>query len=140
MAWIYYLLMLVVSGVGLFLTLLGLPGLWLLTLGYAMYAVSTGWNVYVGWPSLGTLLALAFIAEIVEFLAGAAGSKAAGGRTRGMIGAVIGALVGGILGTFIPIPVIGTIFGVCAGAFAGATIFELSDRELSHSLRVGWGA
>lgn|SRR5262245_10681980 len=139
--WTYYILLLLLSVGGLFLTLLSLPGLWLMVLGYVVYAWLTQWNVYVGWPSLIALFVLAVLAEVVEFFAGAAGSKAAGGRKRGMIGAFIGALFGGMLGSFvIPIPVLGTILGACLGAFLGAGILELTDRDTSHAFRVGMGA
>ena len=104
------------------------------------YAWLTTWNHFVGWPSVGTLIALGLLAEGAEFFAGAAGSKAAGGRMRGMIGAVIGALIGGIAFSFIPVPVVATIVGACFGAFLGAALLELSDRDFRHALKVGMGA
>ncbi len=140
MAWVYYFLILIVSVAGLFLNLLGLPGLWLIVGSLGVFGLITGWNVYVGWPSLITLVVLGLLAEILEFLAGAAGSKAAGGRTRGMIGAVVGALVGGIAFSFVPIPVVATIVGAVLGAFVGAALMELTDRDFRHAMRVGYGA
>jgi uncharacterized protein len=137
--WIYYILLLLMGLCGLFVTLLGLPGLWLIVAAYAAYAWLTQWNVYIGWPSMIALLVLAALAEVVEFFAGAAGSKAAGGRARGMIGAIVGALIGGI--ALSPVfPVIGTIFGACLGAFIGAAALEFYDRDARHALRVGMGA
>jgi uncharacterized protein len=137
--WTYYILLLLISACGVFLTLLSLPGLWLMVAGFAAYAWLTKWDVYVGWPSMIALLVLAVLAEFVEFFAGAAGSKAAGGRKRGMVGAIVGAVVGGIVCSPI-FPVIGTILGACLGAFLGAAILELTDRDASHALRVGVGA
>ena len=138
---LYYLLLLLVLLVGWFINVLGLPGLWLMVAAYGVYALATGWNVYVGWPSLVAMLLLAGVAEMVEFFAGAAGSKAAGGRTRGMIGAVAGGFLGGIFLTFLlPIPIVGTIVGACAGAFIGAAVMEFTDKDITHSLRVGVGA
>lgn len=138
--WLLYFLMLAIGATGLFLNLLGLFGLWLLLAGYAIYAWLTGWNVYVGWPSLGTLLGLAIFAELAEFFAGAAGSSAAGGRKRGALGAIVGALVGAIGFSFIPVPVISTIAGACIGAFVGASLAEFFDRDWRHAVRVGYGA
>ncbi|HVT88011.1 MAG TPA: DUF456 domain-containing protein [Tepidisphaeraceae bacterium] len=138
--WLWYLLLLLASVVGLLVTILGLPGLWLMMASFACYAWLTGWDHYVGWASMGTLLGLGIVAEVMELVAGAAGSKAAGGRYRGMIGAVVGAFFGGILFSFIPVPVVSTIAGACFGAFLGAAILELSDRDFRHALRVGWGA
>lgn len=140
LVWVYYISLVVLSIVGLFLNILGLPGLWLLVTAAAAFAWATGWDVYVGWPSLVTLVVLGLIAELLEFLAGAAGSKAAGGRTRGMIGAVVGALIGGILFSFVPVPIIATIVGACLGAFVGAAGMELSDKDFRHAMKVGYGA
>src|SRR3954452_21867046 len=86
------------------------------------------------------MIVLALIAEAVEFFAGAAGAKAAGGRTRGAIGAVVGAFVGAILFSFIPFPPIAQIVGACVGAFVGAAVMEFTDKDWRHSLRVGVGA
>ena len=80
---VYYILLIVLMLTGLFLNILGLPGLWLIVLSYIIYAWITGWNIYVGLPSVIALLLLALAAELVEFMAGAAGSAAAGGRKRG---------------------------------------------------------
>jgi uncharacterized protein YqgC (DUF456 family) len=94
----------------------------------------------VGWPSLIAIIVLALLAEAAEFLAGAAGSKAAGGRKRGMIGAIVGGFLGAIFLSIIPIPIVAQIIGACLGAFIGAAVMELSDKGAAHSLRVGVGA
>jgi hypothetical protein len=139
-AWLYYILLLLISLCGLFLTILGLPGLWLMVAATAGYAWLTGWDHFVGLPSLVALMIVGLLAEAAEFFAGAAGSKAAGGRMRGMIGAIVGALIGGIAFSFVPIPVVSTIFGACFGAFLGAALMELTDKDFRHALRVGYGA
>src|SRR4051812_2713362 len=140
MDWIYYICLLVVLILGLVVNILGLPGLWLMVLGYIAYAWVTKW-VFVGWPSLIVVVVLALLAEAVEFFAGAAGSKAAGGRTRGMIGAVVGGFLGGVfLTVLLPIPVGGTIVGACAGAFIGAGGVEVTGKENPPSLPVRGGA
>ncbi len=140
MHWLYYLIMLLLLLVGLFVNILGLPGLWLMVGAYGVYAWATGWNLFVGWPSLIAIIVLALIAEAVEFFAGAAGSKAAGGRKRGMIGAVAGGFLGAIFLSVIPIPVVAQIIGACLGAFIGAALMEFTDKDAAHSLRVGVGA
>jgi uncharacterized protein YqgC (DUF456 family) len=140
MHYVYYLLLLILLVAGLFINILGLPGLWLMLAAFGGYALLTGWNHWVGWPSLVTLLVLALVAEAVEFFAGAAGSSAAGGRKRGAIGAVIGAFIGAIVFSIIPIPVVAQIIGACIGAFVGAAVMEFTDKDLMHSLRVGVGA
>jgi uncharacterized protein YqgC (DUF456 family) len=139
--WTYYLILLALCVVGLAVNILGLPGLWLIVAAAVAYAWATAF-AHLGLWGLITLVGLALLAELVEFLAGSAGAKAAGGSKRGMAGAVVGGLVGGILGTpFIPIPVLGTIIGAVAGSFAGAALVEYAiGRTAGHSFRVGVGA
>jgi uncharacterized protein YqgC (DUF456 family) len=140
MDWVYYLLTIALGFAGIVLTLPGLPGLWLMVAASAGFAWLTGYDRYAGTPVLLTLLGFALAAEIGEFLAGAAGSKGAGGTMRGFIGAVIGGIAGAILLT-IPVPVIGTIIGACIGTFLGAAIMEMSGRMgTRQSIRVGYGA
>ena len=140
MQWLWYLILIAVQFLGLSLTLIGLPGIWVMVAALVGFGWLTGWNVYVGWPGVITALVLAVIAEIMEFVAGSAGAKKAGGSGRAMIGAIVGGLVGGFLFT-IPLPVIGTVFGVCLGCFLGAAIIEMGVRDdAGHAMRVGWGA
>jgi uncharacterized protein YqgC (DUF456 family) len=138
---LYYLLLLAVLLVGLFISILGLPGLWLMVAGAWLYAWMTGVGHYIGWTSLWILFALAVAAEIVEFAAGAAGARKAGGLGRSVVGAVVGAMLGGVFLSFIPIPVISTIVGVCLGAFIGASAMEYTGHgDIAQSMRVGAGA
>src|SRR4051812_16112797 len=140
---VYYLLLIVVLLGGLFINILGLPGLWIMLLGVIVYTWATGFGGEVGWATLWVLFGIAALAEFVEMFLGSAGAKKAGGSRRAMMGAVIGALVGGIFLTgLIPIPIVGTIIGVCLGAFLGAGIVELMVRggDIEGSLRVGTGA
>ena len=137
--WIYYLLLAILLVFGLFINILGLPGLWLMIAAAAAYAWATG-GVHLYWHGLIALLVLAILAEVAEFVAGAAGSKAAGGSKRGMLGAIVGGIVGGILGTPL-FPVIGTIFGACLGAFVGAFVVEVGiGRDPDEATQIGWGA
>lgn len=139
---VYYILLLILLLVGLSINVLTLPGLWLMAAVYGVYGWLTGWNHYVGWPSLIAMAVLATVAEIVELTAGSAGAKKAGASKRAMIGAVVGGMVGAVfLTALIPIPVVGTVIGVCLGAALGAGIVELMvRRDLEQSIRVGSGA
>src|SRR5688572_28922038 len=124
MDWLLYIALALVLFMGLFLNLVGLPGLWLMVAGHAIYAWIT-YPSHAGWESLVALLVLAALAELAEFLAGAAGSKSAGGTYRSAGGAILGGIVGGIVGQiFIPIPIIGAVLGACLGSFAGAAGLE----------------
>ncbi len=138
--WIYYLLLFILLVVGLFVNIIGLPGLWLMVASYGAYAWATWDRGYVGLSSLIAVIVLALLAELVEFVAGAAGSKAAGGSKRGMAGAIIGGIVGGIAGTPI-FPIVGTIIGACLGSFAGAFLIEAAiGRSHEESMKIGLGA
>jgi uncharacterized protein YqgC (DUF456 family) len=140
MPWLYYLILLALLFTGLFVNILGLPGLWLMVGSLGLYAWLTHLGVYVGWPVLITVLVLALIAEVVEFMAGSAGAKRAGGNRRAGFGAIIGALIGGLLFS-IPVPIVGTVIGVCLGAFAGAAVAQMTvAQDVAHSFRVGAGA
>ena len=149
MDWFLYISLALTLVLGLFLNIIGLPGLWLMVIAHALYAWLTGWQ-YVWWHSMAALLVLALAAELAEFLAGAAGSKSAGGTFRSAGGAILGGVVGGIAGQIlIPIPIVGAILGACLGSFAGAAALEsthvrqdieTSTQHWERAGRVGWGA
>jgi uncharacterized protein YqgC (DUF456 family) len=100
--------------------LFGMPGIWLMVLA----AVIVEWlqpEVSMFSPStLYVSAGLALLAEILEFLMGAAGARQAGGSKRGAALAIVGGVIGAILGTALPIPVLGT-FGAAIGRFWGTT-------------------
>lgn len=122
--WLLWAALLVVLLIGVFITLAGFPGLWLMIAAALLYGWLTGWQ-FVGLWTLITITALAIIAEVIEFLAGAAGAKKAGGSTRAAWGALIGGIIGAIV-LSIPVPIIGTTIGLCIGVFAGAVLGEMS--------------
>ena len=141
MAWVYYILLFLVLISGLALTVMTLPGLWLMLAATAIYALLTH-GYFISWWTLAVLLVLATIAEIIEFFSSGAGAKKAGGGKAGFWGALIGGIVGGIvLSFFIPIPIFGTLVGVCVGTFVGAMAGEmLAGRKIGHSAWIGFGA
>ncbi len=138
--WIIYLLLVLACIAGLLLNLLGLPGIWLIVFGAIAHALYTGIGVGIGWSVIVALVVMGVLAEVIEFVAGAAGSKKAGGTKRGMVGAIVGGLVGGILGTPI-FPIVGTIIGSIVGSFVGAFGVEaLAGKTSGDSAKVGIGA
>jgi len=139
MHWAAYAILLLLCLAGIFITLLGLPGLWVMVAAALLYAWYTSFH-YVGLWTLVILAVIAAIAELIEFLAGSAGAKKAGGSRRAAWGALIGGLVGALVLT-IPVPIIGTTIGLCIGVFAGALIGEMTVRDdAAHSIRVGIAA
>lgn len=143
------LLLVVLTLAGWALTLLGLPGNWLMLGLAAVYAwlIPDSWRADIGMRWIVALLVLAALGELLEFAAGAVGTQRAGGSRRSAIGALVGSLIGGVFGATValPIPVIGPIVGALlfggVGAAVGAVAGELSVGSKSEdSWRVGWGA
>jgi uncharacterized protein YqgC (DUF456 family) len=121
--------------------LFNLPGTWLMVLITALLKWWQPAYVLVSWTVLMVAAGLAVLAEVLEFVLGAAGSRHAGGSKRGAALAIVGSLVGGIMGTALPVPIVGTVIGACLGAFAGSLIGDLwAGRPLFPSFEAGWGA
>jgi uncharacterized protein YqgC (DUF456 family) len=136
MVWVYYLLLLVASCIGVGFTVLTLPGLWLIVAASAAYAWVTG-GLYLGLKTLIVLLALAAAAEAGDLVLGGRGAKRAGGSGWGILGGTLGGIAGGIFLTAL-VPVLGTIIGICVGTFAGTFGAELlMGKPVLHSLRIG---
>ncbi|MDP3911613.1 MAG: DUF456 domain-containing protein [Gemmatimonadales bacterium] len=123
---------------GLVLIPLGLPGLWVMVGGILLYGWLTGFRS-VGIATIGIVLALAFVGEILESWLGFRFAKRYGGSSRSGWGALVGGIAGAIIG--VPIPVIGSVIGAFLGSFAGAALFELSaSRQMGVAVSAGWGA
>ncbi|MBX3414224.1 MAG: DUF456 domain-containing protein [Pirellulales bacterium] len=135
-----------------FLTLLNLPGNWVLVGAAAIYVLLVDPTSYVamGWQTVIALAVLATLGEVAEFAAGAAGATRAGGSKRGAVLAIIGSIIGGMLGLAVgvPIPIVGPLVGAIllagAGAFVGAILGESwKGRALEESWQIGeaafWG-
>ena len=140
------------SILGCVLTVMGMPGNWLILLTAFAYdfLIADGSRIELGIRVLILLLGLAIVGEALELLTGVAGAASKGGSRRGAAGALLGSLAGGILGMGIgiPIPIVGPVVGmiVCAalGALAGTVLAEhASGRELPHAIEIGvaamWG-
>jgi len=110
----------------------GLPGTFLIVLVAAGYGWATGFaEVTLG--TVGGLLALALVAEVIEFASAARSGGEAGPKpsARITIGAIAGAVVGAVLGAPLFFGV-GALLGAFGGAFAGAAVaamWEGHDRK-----------
>jgi uncharacterized protein len=138
-----------VTVLGWLAQLVGLPGNWLIVAAAALYAwlVPAESAVAVGWPAVFTLLALAVLGEVVEFVAGALGVTTMGGSRRGAALAIVGSIAGGIVGMFVglPIPIVGSLVAAVLfggiGALVGAVLGETwKGRDLDASLEIGKAA
>lgn len=146
------LLLVLVLFIGLVLTLVGMPGNWLMVATAAIYVcfVPTASPVALDWKVVVMLAVLAALGELVELAAGAAGTAKAGGSRRGivlaLVGSVAGALVGIVFGLPIPLvgPLVAALIFAGLGAMAGAILGEVwAGKDFDASWQIGksafWG-
>jgi uncharacterized protein YqgC (DUF456 family) len=151
--WTLVVLFAVFGVVCLLLVVVGLPGTWVLLAGAVGLELLDGPLLLrggpgvvstFGWRLLLVAAGLALVGEVVEFLAGAAGTKLGGGTRRGMWGALAGGLLGAVVLTpALPVPLLGTLVGALAGTFAGAFIAEVTGPEARahrHTVRAALAA
>lgn len=151
MIYLGLLLLFVALIVGWCLTMLSMPGNWLMVAAVALFAwLAPSESFDISWQTVALLVALAVVAELLELAASALGAKRAGGSRRGAILAIFGSVVGALLGAGVgvPIPLIGSLVGAIlfagVGALVGAMIGESwKGRTLAESWKVGrsafWG-
>lgn len=113
----------VVIAVGLALDLVGLFGNWVILGAIAAAWVITGFAHFGAW-TMGILVGLAVLGEVVEAVAAALGAKRFGGDRGAALSALGGAIAGAIVATPV-LPIVGTLIGACAGAFLAAAAHEL---------------
>ncbi|MCC5809063.1 MAG: DUF456 domain-containing protein [Ectothiorhodospiraceae bacterium] len=112
------------------LVLPALPGPLLLFAGLWVAAWAEGF-AFVGLKTLIFLGTMAALASLADFVAGAFGARRYGASARSVTGATLGAVVG----LFFGLP------GLLLGPFIGAVLGELSARRgLLAAGRAGWGA
>jgi uncharacterized protein YqgC (DUF456 family) len=134
-AWFYYLwalLLVIICTAAWALSLVALPGNWLIVGAAALFAWTFPEQAGRGmmWTTVVVLLILAILGEIIEFGAGAAGAARQGASRRGIVLSIIGAMLGSIGGLAVgtPIPILGSfvmaVLGGAIGAFVGAYLGE----------------
>ncbi|PYO99206.1 MAG: hypothetical protein DMD61_07955 [Gemmatimonadetes bacterium] len=123
---------------GLLLIPLGLPGLWVMVLGFLLF----GWLTQFRSESVATIaivLSLAFAGELIESWLGFRFARRYGGSRRAGWGALVGGVVGAVVG--VPVPVVGSVIGAFVGSFGGAALFEYAySRRADVAVGAGWGA
>ncbi len=142
MEYLFGIAMLILNLLWLSLVVFSLPGNWLMvvtTVAFNYYERTA--HVYSG-ATIVVVIALALLAEVIEFVAGMGGAKKAGASFLGAVAAVIGAILGAVIGTMlIPVPIIGTLLGSCLGAGLGTlSVEKLKGKTLKDSLKGGLGA
>lgn len=149
---VYALLLILVMLAGFIMTVLGLPGNWVMVAAAVLYMAfaPVAPPAAFGWPVVAVLVGLAILGEVIEFVASALGVAKGGGSRRGAVLAIVGSVVGAIVGAGvgIPIPVIGSLVAAvlfaAVGAMVGAMLGEHSaGRDADATWQVGkaafWG-
>ena len=135
-AWIA--VMILVCGVGVLLTVLRLPGTWLMVAAAVLASWWSAWHrpeiVHVA-----ILAGLASIGELLEVALSVFTARRAGGSRRAAWGGLVGGVLGMVFLSFlIPVPPFGALAGALVGCFGGALVAELTlGRGFSQSARVG---
>jgi uncharacterized protein YqgC (DUF456 family) len=150
--WIYYfwaLLLVITCGVAWLLSLISLPGNWIMVGAAALYAwiFPEAADRGLMWSTIALLILLAILGEVIEFGAGAAGAARQGASRRAVALSIVGAMLGSFAGLMIgtPIPILGSflmaVFGGAVGAFVGAYLGEAwKGRGGDERMAVGRGA
>lgn len=117
MHWVWVISTIGTAWLGVLLTLVLLPGMWIALLA-VLSAQALMSPAPMSWWTVGVIAALAVAGEVAESASSAAGAKRFGASKSGMVGALVGSVVGAIAGTvFLAfIPVLGTLLGAVAGA------------------------
>ena len=132
--WATLLVLTLAAGWGL--TLLSMPGNWLMVAAAALYAyfIPATSPVHLGWGAVIALTVLAVLGELAELLAGALGATSKGGSKRGAVlaamGAIPGAVLGAIVGSLIPVVLHIVAVVLFAGALQAADDPAVRDRQL----------
>ena len=124
----------IVMVIGLLLTPLGVPGLWIMI---AVLAAGT-WYGQVSIAIMIICVVLAATAEVIEFLIVKRLNTKYGGSRLAFWGAIAGGIIGAMIGG--PIFIIGSLIMGFIGTFVGAAAATLYEtRHIERSTRVGWG-
>jgi len=123
---------------GLFSIIFGLPGTIVIAADVIVYAACTGFNV-IGWKIILAVIALAVLAETLEFLIGMSVAFQFGISMRGFWASLAGSIIGAALLTpfFFGF---GAIAGAFLGGFAGVAAMEMiRQRRMKAAFRASLG-
>lgn len=125
--------------VGIFTTLLGMPGTIIILINVIFYALFTGFEK-IGFKIIVILILLSVLAEAIDFALGMLGAARFGASSQGIWASVIGSIIGAVVMTPI-LYGLGTVVGIFLGGFMAVLIVELIRQgQLKPALRAGYGA
>lgn len=124
----------------LFSNFLSLPGNFIVALNTLWYGIVTGFHKY-SFSWFITLLLIAILVELVEYLLITMGARKYGASRWGVVGSIVGGILGSISGAFFS-PVVGAIVGGFAGVLLGTLIVEMvfKKRSFTEARRAIMGA
>ena len=105
-----------------------------------MVAILAAGAIYkvVGFFTLVIVVAVAAVAEVLEFVFVKRLNQQYGGSKKAFWGAIVGGILGVIIGA--PIPIIGSIIAGFLGSFIGSAAVTLAEtRNIDSARRIGWG-
>lgn len=121
---------------GVLLTLIRLPGTWLIVAAAALHGWHDQWARVTGTMVL-VLLGIALVAEVLETVMSVLAVQRVGASRRAAFGGFIGGFAGMLLFS-LPMPLVGTIFGALLGCFLGALAGEMLARQnLNKATKAG---
>ena len=129
---IIYIIASILSLLGLILTLLSMPGIWLIYISTILVASLNHFDV-ITLKILVILFFVSLFSTFIDNIINALGVKIAGGTKWGILGAVLGGLISLIFGNILIV-----ILAPLIGAFLFEYLFSKSD--LKKSLKAGLGA
>ena len=110
-----------------------LPGLPLMFVGALSIAYAHDFS-YMSWGILGTILVIAVIGSLLDYVASTLGAKFTGASKQALWGSVIGTVVGALLSFT------GMFFAIFLGPLVGAAVGEfIARRDLLKAGKVGIG-
>ena len=114
--------------VGVLITIIGLPGTWLVFIGIFIWSWSNSF-IEISWPWLVLFLVITTLSSFVDNVTMLLGAKKYGATWKGIVGAIAGLLVGAVIAN---IP--GLLIGAFLGAVAGEMLFANKDSKFKSLL------
>jgi uncharacterized protein YqgC (DUF456 family) len=134
--WLWFIAWVILLLSSSLLVYFGLGGNFIIVGLALLHGLATGFDP-LSWRLLVILLALALLAEGIEFVLGTFYVARKGASRHAVVGAFCGGLLGALAGAPL-LPILGAVFGSFLGAFIGAILGEYHHRRhLEPSLRVG---
>lgn len=121
----------ILATVGVLITIVGLPGIWLVYIGMFIWSWGNSFTE-ITWPWLILFLLVSVVSSFIDNISVLLGAKKYGASTVGIVGAVVGLIIGAL---------IANIPGLLIGAFLGAVAAEMlfANKKSDEAVKAGFG-